>query len=596
MRELDLFALQNAKDNHERALMLSKLGVSVVPIKHKSKTPVVREWKSCKTAVPSADKIGEWFLNKVRNYSIVTGEVSGLVAVDCDSEDAIAYVDENFEITPFMVSSRPGRRHSYYRLPPNVKIGNRVKIFIEGAKQEIDIRGSGGLIVGPGSTHEVGTIYKIVSPLKKINLDELPYLPTTLVDLVQKKSTESYKSEILNTLKIEEKIKLVVDKLEMLGPAIEGQGGDIHTFKAACIARLECALPEDLALKVLFDWNRNCQPPWTEDQLLQKIRNASEYGSGAFAYEWEPIIPIDSSNLPSFPMNSLPLWMKEYVMAVTNFMEVPADMAAIFAMGAINAATAGRFKISVNSGYEETNVLWLAVVLGPGNRKTGAMNMFFDFLKKHENSLIEKFKLELPKILTKNEVIELQIKNLKQSLKKKSAQSTEELESEILRLKCQLSKRILPPQLLVGDITSEALAEVMENNSERCAMVSDEGGIFDIIAGRYSNQIPNFDIYLQAYSGSSVKVNRRTQEKIICLTNPALSITLSPQPVVISQLLETPIFRRRGFIGRFLLSVPNSPVGKRKIENPPIPTEIKSKYEDRMNAIVAGITFIKEPF
>jgi gas vesicle protein len=281
---------------------------------------------------------------------------------------------------------------------------------------------------------------------------------------------------------------------------------------------------------------------------------------------------------------------------VAAFMEVPVDMAAIFSLGAINAATIGRFKIKVKASYEETNALWLAVILGPGNRKSAAINQFFDCIKNYEKGLIDTYKSRLPQILTKNELIHTQIRNLKKQLSKKTSEPVEKIENEIIKLKCELKENISPPQLIVGDITSESMAEVMENNSERCAMVSDEGGIFDIIAGRYSNQIPNFDIYLQAYSGSSVKVNRRTHDKIICLINPALSITLSPQPIVINQILENALFRRRGFIGRFLLSVPNSPVGRRQIQNVPVSDDIKEKYEKRMAEIVSGINFKKEIF
>jgi len=48
----------------------------------------------------------------------------------------------------------------------------------------------------------------------------------------------------------------------------------------------------------------------------------------------------------------------------------------------------------------------------------------------------------------------------------------------------------------------------MADNDEKMSVLSDEGGIFDILAGRYNGGIPNLDLFLQSHSGSSVRVDR----------------------------------------------------------------------------------------
>lgn len=64
------------------------------------------------------------------------------------------------------------------------------------------------------------------------------------------------------------------------GPAIEGQGGDRWTFSACAALVHGYALTEAEAWPLLLEWNATCVPPWDEDQLREKLENASAYASG----------------------------------------------------------------------------------------------------------------------------------------------------------------------------------------------------------------------------------------------------------------------------------------------------------------------------
>ena len=61
--------------------------------------------------------------------------------------------------------------------------------------------------------------------------------------------------------------------------AIEGQGGDAHTFSVCCEITRGFDLSDEDSFDVLADWNRACIPPWSDDDLRAKIRNAREYGT-----------------------------------------------------------------------------------------------------------------------------------------------------------------------------------------------------------------------------------------------------------------------------------------------------------------------------
>ena len=66
--------------------------------------------------------------------------------------------------------------------------------------------------------------------------------------------------------------------LASVPPAIAGQHGDVHTFRVCCRLVRGFALNDDQALDVLAEWNARCQPPWSTDELLDKLRRAALYG------------------------------------------------------------------------------------------------------------------------------------------------------------------------------------------------------------------------------------------------------------------------------------------------------------------------------
>ena len=61
-------------------------------------------------------------------------------------------------------------------------------------------------------------------------------------------------------------------------PAISGQHGDVHTFRTCCRVVRGFALNDDEALAVLRDWNKRCEPPWSDRELIDKLSRARRYG------------------------------------------------------------------------------------------------------------------------------------------------------------------------------------------------------------------------------------------------------------------------------------------------------------------------------
>lgn len=70
--------------------------------------------------------------------------------------------------------------------------------------------------------------------------------------------------------------------LRSVPPAVEGEGGDAHTFRVCCRLVRGFALEDEDAMCALSDWNARCQPPWSERELRAKLGHARRYGREPF--------------------------------------------------------------------------------------------------------------------------------------------------------------------------------------------------------------------------------------------------------------------------------------------------------------------------
>jgi hypothetical protein len=66
--------------------------------------------------------------------------------------------------------------------------------------------------------------------------------------------------------------------LRAVEPAVAGEHGDLRTFRVCCRVVRGFALADDEAMSLLREWNARCAPPWSERELLEKVRNARRYG------------------------------------------------------------------------------------------------------------------------------------------------------------------------------------------------------------------------------------------------------------------------------------------------------------------------------
>ena len=152
-------------------------GLSVIPVEPRAKRPAVA-WQEYQSRRATAEEIDRWFgTGASRNIGIVTGAVSGIVVVDVDSGEAAAWADAHLPATPMRVRTAHGE-HRYYRHPGGT-VRNRARLRTGVQTIALDVRGDGGYVVGPGSTHESGNVYERVGewpPIEQLPVFECRWL------------------------------------------------------------------------------------------------------------------------------------------------------------------------------------------------------------------------------------------------------------------------------------------------------------------------------------------------------------------------------------------------------------------------------------
>ena len=248
----------------DTALRLASMGISVIPLKARDKRPI-GAWKEFQARRATEEEIRTWFSVPGLNIGIVTGAISRLVVIDADSEEMATRVGQLYP-SPMRSKTSKGR-HFFYRHPGH-PVHNKAKIV----GLALDVRGDGGYVVAPGSTHPSGIIYEeegTWGDIEDLPVFQASWLGEQVQPLVNPRSA------------IQERIRSYLDATP---GAIQGQGGDSHTYRVACKLVRGYDLGDDTALDYLSTWNAKCQPPWTLAELREKIASARKSGNGAFGY------------------------------------------------------------------------------------------------------------------------------------------------------------------------------------------------------------------------------------------------------------------------------------------------------------------------
>ena len=274
---------------------------------------------------------------------------------------------------------------------------------------------------------------------------------------------------------------------------------------------------------------------------------------------------------PVFPLGVFPNIIETFISSATAYQQVDRAMigSAVLTAGAL--AGQGRFSVyhPSGNGFSEELCLFTAISAEPGERKTGCLKIVLkpitEYISQQTASYNQSHK-ETERNLTL-------FANRKSRLNKNYAslgdtdsdrETKETIQNELRRIENMEESLIsaLPvnPNILMQDTTTEGMIQKMETTSGNIGLFTDESDFFKIWSGLYNDKGSNLAVLLQAYDRTGIKVDRRNGIHDIPFT--ALTICAFVQPTLLNMLLANGDFSGRGLVGRFLISIPESHVGR----------------------------------
>ncbi|WP_323179561.1 DUF3987 domain-containing protein [Streptomyces sp. NBC_01016] len=340
---------------------------------------------------------------------------------------------------------------------------------------------------------------------------------------------------------------------------------------------------------------RLVQAGMTPDATPEDLREALAVSAESLPGTWGEPIPLTTQpQLPPFPSHVLPTWLREFVDAVAEETQTPADLAGTLALAVLATAAGGRVIVQLRGRWREPTNLFTVVALPPGNRKSAVFSALTSPLRAAEKLLVSSAAGRIAEAeVTAKMAREAADKAATQAAKAEGMER-DGLTAEAIALAQAADSLEVPnaPRLLADDSTPETVTTLMSEQGGRLSVMSAEGGIFDIIAGRYSGT-PNMEVFLKGHAGDWLRVDRRTRAENI--ESPALTMGLAVQPSVLKDIGQNRVMDGRGLLARFLYALPESLVGYRKANPDQVPEHVAEAYERTVTGLTLSLAEWTDP-
>ncbi|WP_326817942.1 YfjI family protein [Streptomyces sp. NBC_01762] len=305
---------------------------------------------------------------------------------------------------------------------------------------------------------------------------------------------------------------------------------------------------------------------------------------------WDEPVPLNRRHtLPAFPVHALPPWLGNMASEVAEETQTPVELAGCLALAVIATAAGGKVNVCVRGHWREPVNIFTAVALDPGNRKSAVFALMVDPLLSVEKTLVELSGPVRAEVETRIRLAKAAAENATKKAAAAEPGMREQLTAEAVHL-TQEAEELTPPakpQLVADDITPENIGTLLDQQGGRISLMSAEGEIFDIMAGRYGGK-PNLGMFLKGHAGDMIRVNRQGRDGEH-VEHPALTMGVAIQPAVLDTIGRVDGADGRGLLARFLYSKPRSLVGSRNLTPALLSEETAAAYAKRLGGLTMAL-------
>lgn len=261
----------------EAALKYLSRGWGVIPLR-RNKRPFLARWATYQSMRATEQELTDWWEKwPDANIGIVTGAISGIVVLDVDprhgGQESLDELKIKHETLPDTLNAFTGGfgLHLYFA-HPGYRLKNRVAIA-----PGLDVRADGGYVVAPPSVHASGNTYEwdISGDIQNVSLAPCPEWLIEKLTVPARECSTPPQSQ--------------VDPVAILAGVPEGQR-DNRLFQYACRLRAK-GMSREEATALLIEAANNCDPPFPEQEALQKVESAWKYPPGKAQLEAKRLEP-----------------------------------------------------------------------------------------------------------------------------------------------------------------------------------------------------------------------------------------------------------------------------------------------------------------
>ncbi len=289
--------------------------------------------------------------------------------------------------------------------------------------------------------------------------------------------------------------------------------------------------------------------------------------------------PFTKESGPDFPLGALPEWVGVYVEGIAASMQVPLNMPAAFALGALATAGAGKARVNPHGDWEEPLNLFLALIAPPGAKKSATVSAFLKPLAEFEQVLGERAKPELRRKRIERQRIEAELA---------AAENDGDWTAvETLQEELENAPEPVAPRLTADDVTAQKLTSLLAAHGGRMAIISAEPSIFPTMLGRWSSGKgeSELDVFLKGHAGDDIKVDRLGRPSEV-VQSPCLTMAIALQPAALESINRADT-AGRGLLARFLWVTAPDTRGTVKLRNArPLAASHRAEFDRGLRAML----------
>lgn len=577
----------NAPLSFQAATQYLKAGLCAIPIRlDGSKAPAIKEWTTYKNRLPTPDEVKTLFGHTEMGIAVICGKVSGnLETLDFEKPDVfeqwrdlVNAVQPNL-MNKLVITQTPGKygppgRHVRYRITGMDVPGNTKLAMAENGKDcLIETRGEGGYALAPGSAamaHPTKGMYKNVqgtlSKIQTISARERQILVScaeSLNQYIEDTTTTEYKP----ATPTEETSDRPGDQynrrndfsiLLKHGWKIVGQDGDKCYWKrpekdtpGISATSGYCKGKDGTYRFYCFSTNASpfqsekCYSPFTVYTLLEYAGDfkaaaqslSKTYGKVTISGNVPEELPIEEDDdVELFPIGLFPEKIQEIIDGVATPLGCPADSVGGLLLAVASIGIGHTRTILVDEGWTELASIYYVLVAYPGEGKTPILRKLAAPMYEWQRTLHEQFKANMEDYR--------ELKEKHEANKEKGVESKPPIKPVF-------------PHVFTTDATTEKLADILNSQPRGIGMLQDE--LVALVKGmnqyKAGGQGRDRQFYLEAWAGSTLKVDRKKEEIPLLVHNPYITILGGIQPEMLGALRDE-MGREDGFVHRFLFTYP----------------------------------------